>query len=64
MSLPGQFPDALRIKILCYGLITIGPCTPKNCILYIAEKGGILVLRICILYNDPESEYFGILLSL
>ncbi len=41
-----------------------GPCTPKNCILYITEKGGILVLGICILYINPQSEYFGILLSL
>ncbi len=35
-----------------------GPHTPKNCIFYITEKGGILVLGICILYNDPQSEYF------
>ena len=42
----------------------LGPCTPKNCILYITEKGGILVLGICILYINLQSEYFGILLSL
>ncbi len=28
---------------------------PQNCILYIAEKGGILVLRICILYINLQS---------
>ncbi len=37
---------------------TLGPCTPKNCILYIAEKSGILVLGICILYINLQSEYF------
>ena len=42
----------------------IGPCTPKNCILYITEIGGILVLGICIWYINPQSEYFGILLSI
>ena len=42
----------------------LGPCTPKNCILYITEKGGILMPKICILYINPHSEYFGILLSL
>ncbi len=44
--------------------VFIGPYTPQNCILYIAEKDGIFLLRICILYNNPQSEYFGMLLSL
>ncbi len=39
----------------------LGPCTPKNCILYIAEKDGILARKICILYINLQSEYFGIL---
>ena len=49
---------------LAMGEGQIGPCTPKNCILYIAENSGILVLGICILYVNLQSEYFGILLSL
>ena len=36
-------------------------CTIKALVLYITEKGGILVPEICILYINPHGEYFGIL---
>ncbi len=54
-----------ELTALVFGIIPIiGPCTPKNCILYITGKGGILMPRICILYNDPQSKYLSILFSL
>ena len=52
-----------KIESLSFKTV-MGPCTPKNCILYITEKGGILVLGICILYTNRQIEYFGTLLSL